>query len=533
MQTDTFDYIIVGGGTAGCVLANRLSENSRHSVLVLEAGRRDTNQWIHIPVGYFKTMHNPATDWCYNTEPDPGLNHRSIKWPRGKVLGGSSSINGLLYVRGQKEDYDDWEKAGNPGWSYENILPYFIRSEHQERGADEYHGQNGMLKVSDMRIRRAVGDAFIKGAEEIGIPHNNDFNGATQEGVGYYQLTAWKGRRCSSAVGYLKPALNRSNLIVVTNALTDRIVIDENRASAVEYQHDGKKLTVRANREVILSAGAINSPQLLMLSGIGNPDHLREFQIPVKHNLPGVGENLHDHLQIRSVYRCSVKTLNDEIRNPIYKMLIGMQYFAFRTGPMSMAASQIGIFTGSLPHIRRPDIQFHFQPLSSDSPGQGVHNYSGITSSVTQLRPTSRGNLQLRSANSQDYIAIHPNYLATEEDQVTTINAMKVSRAIANSKAMSQYVEEEMLPGDQVQTDEELLDCARSIGETIYHPVGTCKMGPVSDPMAVVDSTLTVHGINGLRVVDASIMPMITSGNTNAPTFAIAEKAADMILGKG
>ena len=530
MQAESFNFIIVGGGTAGCVLANRLSANPDHSVLLLEAGSRDTNPWIHIPVGYFKTMHNPNTDWCYKTEPDPGLNNRSISWPRGKVLGGSSSINGLLYLRGQKEDYDDWASAGNPGWSFDDMLPYFIRCEHQERGADQFHGENGMLKVSDMRIERDVGDAFIRGAQEIGIPYNDDFNGATQTGVGYFQLTAWKGRRCSSAVGYLRPALRRPNLKVVTRALTRKIHFENQRATAVEYQQGGTHTLASANCEVILSAGAINSPQLLMLSGVGNTAHLKDFDIPIQHHLPGVGENLHDHLQIRSVYRCSVKTLNDEIRNPIYKMMIGLKYMAFRTGPMSMAASQIGIFCGSQPHIKRPDIQFHFQPLSSDSPGKGVHDYSGITSSVTQLRPTSRGHLRLKSTNPEDYITIHPNYLATEEDQVTTVNAMKVSRNIATSQAMSEFVAQEVLPGPDVQTDAELLDCARNIGETIYHPVSTCKMGPATDPMAVVDARLRVHGLKGLRVVDASIMPLVTSGNTNAPTFAIAEKAADMIL---
>ena len=530
MQTDKFDYIIVGGGTAGCVLANRLSANPANSVLVLEAGGRDTNLWIHVPVGYFKTMHNPKTDWCYRTEPDSGLNNRSISWPRGKVLGGSSAINGLLYVRGQKEDFDDWESAGNPGWSFDNMLPYFKKCEHQERGANDYHAENGMLKVSDMRIQREIGDAFISGANEIGIPHNNDFNGEVQEGVGYYQLTAWKGWRCSSAVGYLKPARKRPNLKVITNALTRRIIFDGKRAAAVEYRHGGKVRVSHADAEVILCAGAINSPQILMLSGVGNAQHLQPFQIPVVHNLPGVGENLHDHLQIRSVYRCSVKTLNDEINNFIYKMLIGLKYMAFRTGPMSMAASQIGIFTGSSPDVRRPDIQFHFQPLSSDSPGENVHDYSGITSSVTQLRPTSRGYLRLKSSKPEDYVAIHPNYLATELDQRVTVDAMKISRKIANSRAMSRLIEEEVLPGIGVESDEELLECARNIGETIYHPVSTCKMGPAADPMAVVDSRLRVYGLESLRVVDASIMPVITSGNTNAPVFAIAEKAADMIL---
>ena len=530
MQYDSFDYIIVGGGTAGCVLANRLTADRATSVLLLEAGGADTNPWIHIPVGYFKTMHNPNTDWCYRTESDPGLNGRSIKWPRGRVLGGSSSINGLLYVRGQKQDFNDWENAGNPGWSYDDMLAYFRKSEHQERGEDDYHGVGGPLKVSDMRIRRTIGDAFIQGAVEVGIPMNEDFNAARQNGVGYFQLTAWKGKRCSTAVGYLNPAKQRNNLKIVTRALTERIIFNAGRAVAVEYCHGGKTLTCKANKEVLLSAGAINSPHLLMLSGVGNAEHLKEFEIPVQINLPGVGENLHDHLQIRSVYRCSTKTLNDEIRNPFFKMMIGLQYLIKRSGPMSMAASQIGIFTGSTPEIQRPDIQFHFQPLSSDNPGAGVHAYSGVTSSVTQLRPTSRGSLRLKSKDPAQHIAIHPNYLATELDQTTTVNAMKVSRSIAMSSAMSKYVEEEVLPGEQVQSDDELLDCARNIGETIYHPVSTCKMGPASDTMAVVDARLRVHGIDRIRVIDASIMPAITSGNTTAPTVAIAEKAADMIL---
>ena len=525
-----FDFIIVGAGTAGCVLANRLSENPQNSVLLIEAGSRDTNPWIHIPVGYFKTMHNPKTDWCYQTEPDPGLNGRSIKWPRGKVLGGSSSINGLLYLRGQPQDYDDWVDAGNSGWSFLEMLPYFKKCEHQERGADEYHGVGGNLKVSDMRLKRGIGEAFIQGAEEVGIPKTNDFNGRDQRGAGYYQLTAWKGRRCSSAVGYLKPARNRRNLTVITNALTCGIGLENKRAVSVDVKRNGQIDTFRANREIILSAGSINTPQLLMLSGIGDGDHLNDFQIDTKHHLPGIGRNLQDHLQIRSVYRCSVKTLNDEIRNPFTYMLIGLRYIAFRTGPMTMAASQIGIFTNSSPEIDRPDIQFHFQPLSTDSPGEGVHDYSGITSSITQLRPTSRGHLHLKSTHPEEHIAIHPNYLSTELDQITAVNGMRVSRQIAQSDAMSKFVEEEVLPGPSVQSFDELLDCARNIGETIYHPTGTCKMGPKSDPEAVVDSRLRVYGLSALRIVDASIMPTLTSGNTNAPVFAIAEKAADMIL---
>ena len=530
MTEKRFDFIVVGAGSAGCVLANRLSENPRNSVLLIEAGSRDTNPWIHIPVGYFKTMHNPKTDWCYRTEPDPGLNGRSIKWPRGKVLGGSSSINGLLYVRGQEQDYDDWVEMGNDGWSYQDMLPYFKKCEHQERGADEYHGTGGNLKVSDMRLSRGIGEAFIEGAVEIGIPRNADFNGADQRGVGYYQLTAWKGRRCSSAVGYLKPVRTRKNLTVLTNSLTCRVVVEQQRVTGVEFKRNGVSELIRANAEVILSAGSLNTPQILMLSGIGDANHLKEFQIDSELHLPGVGQNLQDHLQIRSVYRCSVKTLNDEIRNPILKSMIGIRYFLCRSGPMTMAASQIGIFTNSSDEVTRPDIQFHFQPLSSDSPGEGVHNYSGITSSITQLRPTSRGHLSLKSTDPEEYVAIHPNYLSTELDQITAVNGMKVSRRIAESNAMGKYIEEEVLPGASVQSFDELLDCARNIGETIYHPTGTCMMGPKSDSQAVVDSRLRLHGMQALRIVDASIMPTLTSGNTNAPVFAIAEKAADMIL---
>ena len=531
MSQHSFEYIVIGAGTAGCIVANRLSADPRNRVLLLEAGGKDTNPWIHIPVGYFKTMHNPKTDWCYKTELDPGLNGRSISWPRGKVLGGSSSINGLIYIRGQKEDYDDWQQLGNPGWSYDDMLPYFIKCEDQERGANDYHGVGGNLKVSDMRTHRRICDAFIQGAGEIGIPENSDFNGEKQEGAGYYQLTAYNGRRCSTAVGYLNPVKKRANLKIEIQALVKQIKFVMGKAEAVVYSAGGETRIATCKGEIILCAGAINSPQILMLSGIGDGEILKRFSIPVVKHLPGVGQNLQDHLQLRSVYRCNISTVNDEVRHPLKKVLIGMRYVLFRRGPMSTAASEVGVFAKtSAAREDRPDVQFHFQPLSADSPGEGVHDFSGITSSVTQLRPESKGSIQLKSADPFEYPEIHPNYLSEELDQQVAVAALRMSRAIVQSNSMSSFVVEERVPGSWYQSNEELLDCARNIGETIYHPTGTCKMGPKSDPYSVVSRRLRVRGVSRLRVVDASIMPVICSGNTNAPTAAIAEKASDMIL---
>jgi len=522
-----FDYVVIGAGSAGCVLANRLSEDPEVSVLLLEAGGSDWNPWLHVPVGYFKTMHNPATDWCYLTDPDDGINGRRLQWPRGKVLGGSSSLNGLLYIRGQREDYDDWAAAGNRGWDYASVLPYFRKSECQERGADDYHGSEGPLKVSDLRLRREIAERFIEAAKAAGIPENRDVNGATQEGVGYFQQTSDRGLRCSTAKAFLRPALKRANLTLVKRAHCRRLVLEGKRVVGAEYEQAGKVYRVRAGREVLLSSGAIGSPQILQCSGIGDPEHLAGVGVDCVHALPGVGQNLQDHLQIRLVFKTRCRTLNDEVRHPLRKLIVGSQYVFTRTGPLTLAASQVCIFTRSREGLSRPDIQFHMQPLSADKPAEGVHPFSAFTSSVCQLRPTSRGSIRITSRDARVYPSIQPNYLSTDEDCRVAVDAVRVARRIAEQVPLAQVITEEYVPGARYQSDAELLDAARQFSQTIYHPAGTCKMG--SDPLAVVDDRLRVHGLEGLRVVDASIMPVIVSGNTNAPTIMIAEKAADLI----
>ncbi|MGB8604575.1 GMC family oxidoreductase [Bradyrhizobium sp.] len=528
-QTPEFDYIIVGAGSAGCVLANRLSEDGKNSVLLLEAGPKDTNLWIHVPLGYGKLFKEKSVNWMYQTEPEPGLDGRTVFQPRGKVLGGSSSINGLLYVRGQHEDYDRWRQHGNSGWGYDDVLPYFKKAENQQRGADDFHGVGGPQPVSDLGHPDPLSAAFIAAAAETGIPVNPDFNGASQEGAGFFQTTTRRGRRASTAVAYLRPAKARKNLHVETSALAQRVVFDGRRAVAVVYRQAGVLRGARARKEIIVSGGAYNSPQLLQLSGVGPADLLRRHGIGVVLDAPGVGHDLQDHLQVRVVMRCAKRiTLNDIVNHPVRRIMAGAQYAAFRTGPLSIAAGTSGAFFKTSPRLATPDIQIHFLPFSTDKMGEKLHSFSGFSASVCQLRPESRGSLRIGSADPSAPPEIRINYLSTEVDRAANVEGLKILRKILRAPALSSYVVEEVDPGAKVSTDEELLDYCRRRGSTIYHPTSTCRMG--SDALAVVDQLLRLRGIEGLRVVDASIMPDLVSGNTNAAVIMIAEKASDMIL---
>ncbi len=523
------DYIVIGAGSAGCVLANRLTESGKYSVLLLEAGPPDNYPWIHIPIGYGKTMFNPRYNWMFNTEPEAGLNQRRIYWPRGRCLGGSGSINGLIYVRGQAEDYDHWQSLGNHGWSWQGVLPYFLKFEKNSRGASEYHGAEGALYCSDIGERHELMEGIIGAGSELGITRNDDFNGASQEGVGYYQLFTQHGRRCSTSVAYLRPARKRRNLTVETHAQATRLIAKGSQIQGVCYVQNGVKKQVLCGKEVILAAGAVQSPQLLQLSGIGNAALLQAHDIPVLKDLPGVGENLQDYLQLRLMYKVKKAiTTNDDLRTLAGKMRIGLKYLFKRRGPLAIGINQGGLFTRVLPESRTPDIQFHFATLSADAAGGAPHLWPGCTFSVCQLRPQSRGSIHIKSRDALQAPAIQANYLSTPTDQRCAVAGIKFARQLASQPALHGLLDSEHLPGAAVATDDELLEFARAYGATIFHPVGTCKMG--SDPMAVVDARLRVHGVEGLRVVDASVMPTLTSGNTHAPVVMIAEKAADMIL---
>jgi choline dehydrogenase len=522
---DSYDFVIVGAGSAGCVLAARLSENPATRVLLVEAGPRDTNPWIHIPLGYGKLFNERRVNWMYQSEPEPHLNGRRIFTPRGKVLGGSSSINGLVYMRGQPEDFDAWE---TPGWSFGELLPYFKRSEDQARGADALHGSGGPLAVADQSEPHELCDAFIDAAVQAGHPRNDDFNGPVQEGAGYFQLTTRNARRSSTAAGYLRPAAKRANLTVLTEALTTRVRFEGRRATGIEYVRGGERHTALARREVLLAAGAINTPQLLELSGVGAAQLLAQHGIPVVLDQPNVGEHLQDHLQARIVLKCTRPiTLNDDMQSLWRQAKMGLRYLLLKKGPLTVSAGYACGFWRTRPELKRPDVQTHFLTFSVDRMGEKLHPFPGFTASICQLQPTSRGSVHIRSADPREAPAIRYNYLDTEFDRRTMIDGMRLLRTILAQPAMAAYIESEYRPGTQVRSDDEWLGYLRETGSTIYHPTCTAKMGTGTD--AVVDSRLRVKGLAGLRVVDASVMPAVVSGNTNAAVIAIAEKAADLL----
>ena len=525
---DAYDYLIVGAGPAGCLLANRLSADPGVSVLLVEAGGRDNYPWIHIPVGYLYCIGNPRTDWCYSTEADPGLHGRSLKYPRGRVLGGSSSINGMIYMRGQAADYDGWAAAGNPGWAWRDVLPLFKRSENHFAGASELHGGDGEWRVERQRLSWEILEAFREAAEQSGIASVDDFNGGDNEGCSYFQVNQKRGVRWNASKAFLRDIRQRPNLQVLTGAEAERLELEGGRARALHMRSQGRALRVAARREIILCAGAIGSPALLQRSGIGPRPLLERLGIGVRHELPGVGESLQDHLQLRLIYRVEgVKTLNRIAATPWGKLGMGLEYLLRRSGPLSMAPSQLGAFAKSDLGQARANLQYHVQPLSLERFGEPLHDFPAFTASVCNLRPTSRGSVQIASVDASVAPLIRPNYLSDERDLQVATDAIRLTRRIVAAPALARYRPEEYKPGPQYQSEEDLQRAAGEIGTTIFHPVGTCAMGQGRE--AVVDARLRVHGIAGLRVVDASIMPSITSGNTCSPVLMIAEKAAQMI----
>ncbi|MDH1620626.1 GMC family oxidoreductase N-terminal domain-containing protein [Pseudomonas chengduensis] len=525
---DAYDYLIVGAGPAGCLLANRLSADPGVSVLLVEAGGRDNYPWIHIPVGYLYCIGNPRTDWCYSTEADPGLHGRSLKYPRGRVLGGSSSINGMIYMRGQAADYDGWAAAGNPGWAWRDVLPLFKRSENHFAGASEWHGGDGEWRVERQRLSWEILEAFRGAAAQSGIASVEDFNGGDNEGCSYFQVNQKRGVRWNASKAFLRDIRQRPNLQVLTGAEAERLELEDGRASALHMRSQGRALRVAARREIILCAGAIGSPVLLQRSGIGPRPLLERLGIGVRHELPGVGESLQDHLQLRLIYRVEgVKTLNRIAATPWGKLGMGLEYLLRRSGPLSMAPSQLGAFAKSDLGQARANLQYHVQPLSLERFGEPLHDFPAFTASVCNLRPTSRGSVQIASVDASVAPLIRPNYLSDERDLQVATDAIRLTRRIVAAPALARYRPEEYKPGPQYQSEEDLQRAAGEIGTTIFHPVGTCAMGQGRE--AVVDARLRVHGIAGLRVVDASIMPSITSGNTCSPVLMIAEKAAQMI----
>jgi choline dehydrogenase-like flavoprotein len=527
----TYDYVVAGAGSAGCLLANRLSADPGTRVLVLEAGGRDDWIWFHVPVGYLFAIGDPRADWMFETEAEPGLGGRSLAYPRGKVIGGCSAINAMIYMRGQAADYDGWRQLGLTGWGWDDVLLHFLRHEDHVAPTGEHHRAGGEWRVEHPRVRWEILDAIREAAAAAGIAPVADFNTGDNSGCGYFQVNQRAGRRVSAARAFLKPALKRPNLRLETGVEVERVIFEGRRATGLVFRRDGRRFQVRANGEVILATGAVGSPKLLQLSGVGDPETLRGFDIPLVHAAPGVGANLQDHLQVRPIFKVTgVRTLNTDYANLLRRGWMGAEYALFRRGPLTMAPSQLGLFARSSPEHATPNLQFHFQPLSLDKWGEGMHPFGAFTASVCNLRPTSRGRVTLASPDPVAPPRIAPNYLATPEDQRTAVEAMKLARRIAAQPPLARFRPQEFRPGEAARTDEELLRAAGELGTTIFHPVGTAAMGPADDPRAVLDERLRVRGLERLRVIDASAMPRITSGNTNSPTLMIAEKGAAMVL---